>query len=316
LPEDLAIQTEGLTKRFGDFTAVDHIDLNVEAGEIFGFLGANGCGKSTTIRMLCGLLAPTEGKAFVAGMDVEREPERIRATIGYVAQFFHLYGDMTVRENMELFGGIYGVPDDELASRIGWWIERLDLTEYRDVLGADLAMGTQRRLSLACAVLHAPRLLLLDEPTSGVDPLARREFFDVIGELQDKGTTVLVTTHVMDEAERCNRLSLMDRGRIRAVGTPAEIKTMSGGRIYSVEVSDLSRALEALEGRRDLRGAQPFGRQVQFQLRDGGQGEADQITDWLARQGVECGPASPVRPTIEHTFLSILGSASGEGEGE
>ena len=148
-----------------------------------------------------------------------------------------------------------------------------------------------------------------------MDPLARREFFDVIGELQDQGTTVLVTTHVMDEAERCNRLSLMDRGRIRAVGTPAEIKAMSGGRIYSVEVSDLSRALEALEGRRDLRGAQPFGRQVQFQLRDGGQGEADQIAEWLGRQGVECGLASPVRPTIEHTFLSILGSASGEGEG-
>jgi ABC-2 type transport system ATP-binding protein len=312
LPEDLAIRTEGLTKKFGDFTAVDHVDLEVRRGEVFGFLGANGSGKSTTIRMLCGLLAPTEGRAEVSGMDVREHPERIREVIGYVAQFFYLYGDMTVRENMELFGGIYGVPEDELPGRIDRWQERLDLGQYSRVLGADLSMGMQRRLSLACAVLHQPRLLLLDEPTSGVDPLVRREFFDVIGELQDEGTTILVTTHVMDEAERCNRMSLMDRGRIVAVGTPAEIKEMSGGRIYSLEVRDLAKALDLLQEREGLRQAQPFGRQLQFQLAQGGDDEAEEIAAWLRDQGLDVDDPEPVRPTIEHTFLTLLGGSTSE----
>jgi ABC-2 type transport system ATP-binding protein len=309
------ILTEGLTKRFGDFTAVDSVDLRVEQGEVFGFLGPNGCGKSTTIRMLCGLIRPTEGRATVAGLDAATQAERIRERVGYVGQFFYLYGDLTVAENMEFFGGIYGVPDDELRRRVAHWQERLGLSDVARALAHELALGVQRRLSLACAVLHNPPVLLLDEPTSGVDPGVRRAFFDVIRELADGGTTVLVTTHVMDEAERCGRLALMNQGRVRAVGSPAEIKAMSGSAIYAYRVGDLSRALDLAESHPSVRSAQPFGTEMQVQLREGDGGSAARIAAFLREQGVECGDPRAVRPTIEHTFLRLLGTPAGASEG-
>jgi len=313
--DDLAIETVGLTKRFGAFAAVDSVDLSVRTGEVFGFLGPNGCGKSTTIRMLCGLLRPTSGSARVAGFDVVRQSERIRERLGYVGQFFYLYGDLTVIENMELYGGVYGVPYDELRKRMGYWLERVELEEHGTSRGADLSVGFQRRLSLVCAVLHKPSVLLLDEPTSGVDPLARRSFFEVIGELQDAGTTILVTTHVMDEAERCNRLALMSQGRLEAVGTPAEIKAMSGSGIYSIAVSDLVRAVDLLHECPLVEAAQPFGTEAQFQLVAGDDTQAREVARWLGARGISCGDPRPVRPTIEHTFLRILGRRADTSRG-
>jgi len=314
MSSNLAIGTVGLTKRFGAFTAVDSVDLAVAKGEVFGFLGPNGCGKSTTIRMLCGLLRPTSGSARVAGFDVVGQPERIRETLGYVGQFFYLYGDLTVIENMELYGGVYGVPDDELRRRIGYWLERVELSEHETARGADLSVGFQRRLSLVCAVLHRPSVLLLDEPTSGVDPVTRRGFFDVIGELQDAGTTILVTTHVMDEAERCNRLALMSQGRLEAVGTPAEIRAMGGSGIYSVAVSDLVHAVDLLDECPLVEAAQPFGTEAQFQLATGDHARAAEVALWLTARGITCGTPRTVRATIEHTFLRILGHRADAGK--
>ncbi len=310
--DGFAIETRGLTKRFGDFVAVDSIDLAVRTGEIFGFLGPNGCGKSTTIRMLCGLLQPTSGEATVAGMNVRTEAERIRAVLGYVGQFFYLYGDLTVEENMDLYGGVYGVPARRLPERIDYWLQRLTLTEARRTLAGSLSTGIQRRLSLACAVLHEPSVLLLDEPTSGVDPASRRDFFEVIAELSDKGTTVLVTTHVMDEAERCNRLSLMNRGRLRALGAPSEIRAMSGGGYYRLPTGNLRLAVELADGHPSVLDAYPYGGDLQVQLAADDLEAARGVSAWLAERGVDCGEPTPVRPTIEHTFIRFLGEEGAE----
>lgn len=310
MSQPLAIEIKQLVKRFGAFAAVDGIDLTVEPGEVFGFLGPNGCGKSTTIRMLCGLLRPTSGKAFVAGLDVARQSERVRERIGYVAQFFTLYGDLTVEENMELYGGVYGVGGALLHERMAYWLERLDLAEHHATQAESLSTGVQRRLSLACAVLHEPPILLLDEPTSGVDPAARREFFAVIGELAERGAAVLVTTHVMDEAERCNRLALMNRGRLRALGTPAELKEACPGAFYAVRVSEVTRTLELARAHPAVRDAHPFGVDVQLQLEAEDDGAIAGVCAWLREQGIECGPPRHVRSTIEHTFLSLLGEDS------
>ncbi len=311
----LAIDIRDLTKRFGGFTAVDQVSLTVEPGEVFGFLGPNGCGKSTTIRMLCGLLRPSSGHASVAGLDVARQSEAVRRRIGYVAQFFYLYGDLTVAENMDLYGGIYGVSDAILRERIGHWLDRLDLAEIRDVPADALSTGVQRRLSLACAVLHEPPVLLLDEPTSGVDPAARREFFAVIGELAERGAAILVTTHVMDEAERCNRLALMNRGRIRALGTPAEIKQSCPGAFYALRVAEVKRTVERAREHPAVWHAHPFGVEVQLQLTEANPAVAEEVCRWLREQGIDCGPPRPVRATIEHTFLSLLGQDADEGVG-
>ncbi len=312
MTERPAIETRRLTKRFGAFTAVDSVDLAVREGEIFGFLGPNGCGKSTTIRMLCGLLKPTSGEATVAGMDVRTQPERVRAVLGYVGQFFYLYGDLTVEENMDLYGGVYGVAPQALRERIEYWMGRLSLAEVRGTLAGSLSTGIQRRLSLACAVLHEPLVLLLDEPTSGVDPASRREFFEVIAELADKGTTVLVTTHVMDEAERCNRLALMNRGRLRALGTPGEIRTMSGGGYFRVATGAVREAAELAERHPKVLCAYPFGGDLEMQVTPENAESARAVAEWLREQGVDCGTPMPVRPTIEHTFVRRLGEEADE----
>jgi len=218
-----AIVVRELTKRFGDFTAVDQVSFEVERGEVFGFLGPNGAGKTTTIKMLTGLLAPTSGHAAVNDIDVANARE-IRRTIGYMSQKFSLYSDLTVDENVELFGGLYGVEGAELARRREWVMHMSGLTGRGKMLGADLPLGWKQRLALGCAVLHQPAILFLDEPTSGVDPIARRAFWDLIYDLSRAGTTVLVSTHYMEEAEYCNRLILMNRARVIARGSPAELR--------------------------------------------------------------------------------------------
>jgi ABC-2 type transport system ATP-binding protein len=215
---------EDLVKRFGKFTAVDHVSLSVSKGEIFGFLGPNGAGKSTTIRMLCGLLTPTSGRASVAGFDVASQPEKIRENIGYMSQKFSLYDDLTVEENIEFFSGIYGVAKDKREQRKEYVLDMAGIRERRDSLTGLLAGGWKQRLALGCAILHKPPILFLDEPTSGVDPIARRSFWDLIYTLSEAGNTVFVSTHYMEEAEYCHRLALMYKGRVIALGTPEELK--------------------------------------------------------------------------------------------
>lgn len=223
-----AVVVDNLVKRFGDFTAVDHISLQVERGEIFGFLGPNGAGKSTAIRILCGLLRPTAGRATVGGFDVATRAEDVRQRIGYMSQKFSLYDDLTVEENLDFYGGIYGVPEDRRREREDYVLRLAGLEDRRRALTGQLAGGWKQRLALGCAILHEPPILFLDEPTSGVDPLARRGFWDLIYELSEKGRTVFVTTHYMDEAEYCHRLALMHKGRIIAMDTPAALMREAG----------------------------------------------------------------------------------------
>src|SRR4051812_10492766 len=221
---DLAIEARELTRRFGAFTAVDGITLDVRAGEVFGFLGANGAGKTTAIRMLTGLLAPTAGRATVAGHDVAREPERVKRSIGYMSQRFSLYEDLTVRENITLYGGIYDLDDREIRERTARMLSRLGLEHAADQFVRAIPLGWRQKLAFSVALLHQPNVVFLDEPTSGVDPITRRQFWELIYEAAASGTTVLVTTHYMDEAEYCDRISIMVAGRIAALGTPAELK--------------------------------------------------------------------------------------------
>jgi ABC-2 type transport system ATP-binding protein len=217
------IVVRGLEKRFGAFTAVDRISFSVHPGEIFGFLGSNGSGKSTTIRMLCGLLAPTSGEAKVAGYDIVKEVEQVKHAIGYMSQKFSLYEDLTPFENLRFYLGVYSVPENEWAKRIDWVLDMTRLTEARDRLTRDLPPGLRQRLALGCALLHRPRILFLDEPTSGVDPITRRRFWDFIGRIAGEGITVFVTTHYMDEARHCGRIVMINEGKIVAVGSPEEI---------------------------------------------------------------------------------------------
>ena len=219
-----AIIIENLVKQFGTFVAVDHVSLSVSKGEIFGFLGPNGAGKSTTIRLLCGLLTPTSGRASVAGYDVATQPELIRRNIGYMSQKFSLYDDLTVEENIEFFSGICGVKRSHRKERMQYVLEMAGIADRRHVMTRTLAGGWKQRLALGCAILHKPAIVFLDEPTSGVDPIARRSFWDLIYELSGAGHTVFVTTHYMEEAEYCHRVALMYGGRIIALGTPADLK--------------------------------------------------------------------------------------------
>lgn len=220
-----AVIIENLTKKFGDFIAVSHLNLTVNKGEIFGFLGPNGAGKSTTIRILCGLLSPTEGKASVGGFDVATQSEQIKRSIGYMSQKFSLYDDLTVEENIDFFSGIYGVPREKREERKNFVLKMAQIEERRSHMTRLLSGGYKQRLALGCAILHDPPIIFLDEPTSGVDPIARRAFWDLIYQLSAEGRTVFVTTHYMDEAEYCHRISLMYDGMMVALGSPADLKS-------------------------------------------------------------------------------------------
>ncbi len=225
----LAIEVQSLTRRFGDFTAVDAITFEVRTGEVFGFLGANGAGKTTAIKMLIGLLAPTSGQARVAGFDVLRQPEEVRRRIGYMSQRFSLYDDLTVRENITLYGGIYGLTDAGIRERGKDLLDRLELGHAADARVGSLPLGWKQKLAFSVALLHQPAVVFLDEPTGGVDPITRRQFWEYIYAAAARGTTVFVTTHYLDEAEYCDRISIMVDGRIGAMGTPEELKRQFGG---------------------------------------------------------------------------------------
>jgi len=243
----IAVKVRGLTKKFGDFTAVDNIDLTIKTGEIFGFLGPNGAGKSTTIKMLCGLLLPTGGTGSVGGFDIMKESEEIKKNIGYMSQKFSLYDDLTVEENIDFFSGIYSVSNNKKQERKEWVLEMAGLQDKKNTITKTLPGGFKQRLALGCAILHEPPIIFLDEPTSGVDPISRRNFWNLINEMSKAGITIFVTTHYMDEADYCNRLALIYRGRVIAEGTPNELKQKYMTRyVLEIEVDKIVEAMEVI----------------------------------------------------------------------
>lgn len=236
----VAVKVKNLTRLFGKFIAVDDISFEVKRGEIFGFLGPNGAGKSTTIRMLCGLLEPTSGMASVAGFELQTQADRIKQNIGYMSQKFSLYDDLTVEENINFYGGIYELPADKLNERKEWILKMADLEGKEKRLTRELAGGWKQRLALGCAIIHTPQIVFLDEPTSGVDPVSRRNFWELIYNLAENGTTVFVTTHYLDEAEYCNTVGMIFQGKIRTIGTPSELKS----RLQNIEATPIVPTLE------------------------------------------------------------------------
>lgn len=311
--DDAAIDVAGLTRRFGTFTAVDNVSFSVGTGEIFGFLGPNGAGKTTTIKMLTGLLQPTSGSASVAGLDIAAPGNALRKRIGYMSQRFSLYPDLTVDENIELFGGLYGVEGPRLEERRAWVLRMADLEDRAGRLTADLPLGWKQRLALGCAVLHEPPILFLDEPTSGVDPLARRRFWDLIDELAAGGTTVLVSTHYMEEAEYCNRLALMNRGRLIALDTPESLRNSLDQPLYRAEVAEPAHAVEALAGVPGIMEAAMFGRAVHVMTDDGGGEEL--IRERLHGAGIEAASLEAVPPSLEDVFVALVRREGGAREG-
>jgi ABC-2 type transport system ATP-binding protein len=307
-----SVVIESLVKRFGDFVAVDRLNLTVRKGEVFGFLGPNGAGKSTTIRMLCGLLKPTEGRATVAGYDVGREPESVRQHIGYMSQKFSLYNDLKVIENLRLFAGLYSVPANELSGRIEWALEMANLKGQENLITETLPGGWKQRLALGCAVLHRPPIIFLDEPTSGVDPLSRRQFWDLIHQMAQEGVTVFVTTHYMEEAEYCNRLALIFRGKMVALGSPTELKRDSmKGELLLVECDPLGAAVEALQSMPEVMDAAVFGSTLHLVVQDANI-SAPKIKQYLASHAIQVSRIETIRPTLEDVFVSLTTSHSAE----
>jgi len=312
LTGDYSVRAESLTKRFGAFVAVDRVDLDVHAGEIFGFLGSNGAGKSTTIRMLCGLLRPTSGSASVAGFDIYREPERIRENIGYMSQRFSLYDELSVAENVDFFGGIYGLSGTRLQARKLDVLARVGLSDRADSATRLLPGGLKQRLALGCAILHEPPILFLDEPTSGVDPMARRSFWELIYHLAEEGHTIFVTTHYMDEAEYCHRLALMHNGRIVALGTPLELRTsLESDRFLQVETEDLMETLRVLENDGGFPDLAIFGGGVRIRVPRGTEIES-RLRGVLSSASIRLTDLREVDPGIEDVFVLRVEEASKE----
>lgn len=303
-----------LVKRFGDFVAVDRINLEARKGEVVGFLGPNGAGKSTTIRMLCGLLRPTAGQALVAGYDVAREPERVRQRIGYMSQKFSLYNDLRVIENIHFFSSMYDVPASVLKERESWVLDMAGLTGRESTLTGSLPSGWKQRLALGCAVLHRPPILFLDEPTSGVDPISRRQFWELIHSMAAEGVTVLVTTHYMDEAEYCNRLVLIFQGRIVASGSPTELKQRAmNGELLLVECEPLGLALDLLQQTTDVADAAVFGNALHVVVSEAGT-MIPRLRSYLSQHGVTVSKVESIRPSLEDVFVSLTAAQGAAGK--
>ena len=310
-PDGWAVEIENLVKTFGSFVAVDHVSMQVSKGEIFGFLGPNGAGKSTTIRMLCGLLVPTSGRASVSGFDVASQPEEIRRTIGYMSQKFSLYDDLTVEENIDFFAGIYGVPRARRAERKEYVLGMANITERRRALTGTLSGGWKQRLALGCAILHDPPVLFLDEPTSGVDPIARGAFWGLIRDLAETGHTIFVSTHYMDEAEYCNRLALMYRGKVIALGPPADLKKgLTSHTLLQLETADLLETMRALEGVPGVGEVAVFGSGLHVTV-DDAQAMA-RVRQALERAGIAIRRLEPIEPSMEDVFVAMIESAERE----
>jgi drug efflux transport system ATP-binding protein len=301
-----AVVLEHLSKEFGAFRAVDDITFDVAEGEIFGFLGANGAGKSTTIRMLCGLLKPSSGMARVLGVDVARDPEGVKRRIGYMSQRFSLYDELTVADNLRFFGGVYGLRGPAAREREQWAIEMAGLSGMETVRTRDLAGGWKQRLALASAVLHRPRVVFLDEPTSGVDPLSRRRFWRLIEEMSQEGVTVFVTTHYLDEAEHCDRLALLHAGRLVALGTSAELKEVySQKAILEVAAPRITDALDTLSAQEWAREMSVFGDRLHVVVDDVAEGER-RIRTVLKAQGIQPVTIDRIPPSLEDVFIHYV----------
>jgi ABC-2 type transport system ATP-binding protein len=301
-----AIEVRELTRRFGAFTAVDRLSFDVEPGEVFGFLGANGAGKSTTIRMLCGLLRPTGGTARIDGIDVATRPEDVKARIGYMSQRFSLYELLTVDQNIRFFGGIYGLRGAQYDERRQFVIDMAGLRGREHTRTRDLPGGWRQRLALGCAILHQPRIVFLDEPTGGVDPLSRRQFWELIGALSRTGTTVLVTTHYLDEAEHCHRLAIIHAGKLAALGSAAALKQRFSARpIVEVHASDPVAAMDALEKLPLVEKTSLFGTAVHAVLRSAST-DARSLEAALTVAGHRVHSVSPVSPSLEDVFLDVV----------
>ena len=306
-PDDgFAVVTEGLTRRFGKSVAVDHLSLRVRKGELYGFLGPNGAGKSTTLRMLCGILEPSEGTGSVLGIDIRREPERIKSLIGYMSQRFSLYDDLTVVENLTFYARVYMVPRALRGERIAKMIQLADLGGRERQQAGALSGGYRQRLALACAFVHAPRLIFLDEPTAGVDPVSRRTFWAVIRHLADGGTTIVVTTHYMDEAELCDTLGFIYQGQLIAQGSPATIKTETFRKpVVEVDAVDLRRAAALLQDWDAVEEVLRVSTRLRVVLAQDHTAAAD-VAAYLGRQGVEVRWAHDVEPSVEDLFVSFV----------
>jgi ABC-2 type transport system ATP-binding protein len=304
-----AVVARDLSKTYGSFVAVDRVSFEVFEGEIFGFLGPNGAGKTTTIKMLTGLVSPTSGQALVAGLDVLTETGAIQSRIGYMSQLFSLYGDLTVEENLAFFARLYGVSGRARGDRIEWALEMAGLADRRKRLTADLPLGHKQRLALGSAVLHEPRILFLDEPTSGVDPLSRRSFWELIYDLASKGTTVFVTTHYMEEAEHCHRLALMNRGRLIALDTPKRLRDQMTSPLFEVRTPDGLRAIEALRELPDVVDVALFGRALHVTVRE--EEAAARVRERLASENVELSGMRRIPPALEDVFVARVREAGG-----
>ncbi len=310
--DSYAVEVEDLVKTFGNFVAVDHIYFQVKKGEIFGFLGPNGAGKSTTIRMLCGLLMPTSGMGKIAGFDIKEEPEKIKQVIGYMSQKFSLYDDLTVMENLHFFGGIYGLSgalQKEMEHQV---LAMIDLQELRGRITRELAVGWKQRLALGCAILHEPSILFLDEPTSGVDPISRRNFWSLIQRMGEKGVTTFVTTHYMDEAEYCDRLALIYQGRIIALGTPSELKTQTLPHgVMEVECDPLIEALDFLKKEPWVSEAAVFGDGLHVIGKEKVSLEEEMLSLFQKKE-IILKRMNWIRPSLEDVFVSLVEKEGGK----
>ena len=312
-----AISVANLSRRFGSFQAVDGLTFDVEEGEIFGFLGSNGAGKSTTIRMLCGLLKPTSGRAVVGGIDVGRDPEGVKRRIGYMSQRFSLYEQLTVDQNIRFFGGMYGLESKRLDARRAFVLEMAGLRGREKMQAFELAGGWRQRLALGCAILHEPPIVFLDEPTGGVDPLSRREFWDLIDRLSASGTTVLVTTHYLDEAEHCHRLAIINAGRLAALGSTRDLKRIFDGRaIVELRGAHPVEAMRLLDAMPEVEKTSVFGTAVHAVVKGGAGGGGDirsiveTLSQRLSAAGVPVLSASSVQPSLEDVFLEVASRPS------
>jgi len=301
-----AVVVRDLEKRFGSFVAVNRIRFEVARGEVFGFLGPNGAGKSTTIRMLCGILAPSGGTGTVAGFDVRSQPEQIKANIGYMSQKFSLYEDLTVEENLDFYGGIYRIPAEKKRERKEWAIAMAGLREHRHSRTGILSGGWKQRLALGCAILHEPPIIFLDEPTSGVDPISRRQFWNLIYELAGKGTTVFVTTHYMDEAEYCDRLALIYRGELIAIGTPQKLKTeLMQEDVLEVLCERPQDAMDEIEKLDGIKEVALFGKGLHVVAEDG-EAAVPAVRELLGRRGYAAARVEKIVPSLEDVFVSLI----------
>jgi len=311
-PAEIAVQVEDLTMKFGDFIAVDRISFEVRKGEVFGFLGPNGAGKSTTIRMLCGIIRPTSGDGKIGGYSIRRENDSIKLITGYMSQKFSLYHDLTPYENLEFYSGVYGLSESGRRERIQWALEMSNLTERKDDLTGNLPVGFQQRLALGAAILHEPSVLFLDEPTAGVDPLSRRRFWELIYDLSSSGVTVFVTTHYMDEAEHCDRIAFINRGKLIRLDSPTALKhTDSAEKIYEITSENWRTVFDLLRRNRENFGpVSLFGTAVHISMIPD---KKDALAAFFARNNISDLSIMEIAPSLEDVFISNLRSGQGEG---